>query len=513
MQRVALLNWKNKNKDYDLSKIFEAFWEPWVVKWLEYQDWNITPWFAFVLVERNGINFCVLFENTENVAVSEWKIFIEISQEKILDWSENNIDWTGIWAIKVDQNYPEKNFLKLGTLSWGAFQKESKKVEASSKIDILQNFNSANQLVKLWADWKLPALDGSNLRNIQAETKNLNLNFVAWENIEAWSFVFVAKENKRKKVFLDNKNLNLQNTFPTWNTVYKINFKKHPGKIKSFQILHNWWWSWAPSFDLYKDERCTQFFLRAGWNSLKTIREWSTESTLYEFKNFSNYDENYDLAWKILYFKASGFHKNKTIPENNFFSFVWENNPFSYIEFEQEVEKGKIYKADCFDKIDKAYFLKNEAQKWQTVQVVCTWFIENLNLSLDKKDVFLNWIWKVTQVETDLKIWEKITNSIMELKNSEEKLPLNFHNLTLEAYNYSSSTTQTITIQHNLWFVKDFQVLAYNKAQKQFYGMWKNLVSGGSEIDCKISENLFNSLKIEIRRKLVPELELRFLLI
>lgn len=494
MQRVALLNWKNKNKDYDLSKIFEAFWEPWVVKWLEYQDWNITPWFAFVLVERNGINFCVLFENTENVAVSEWKIFIEISQEKILNWSENNIDWTGIWAIKVAQNYPEKNFLKLGTLSWGAFQKESKKVEASSKIDILQNFNSANQLVKLWSDWKLPALDGSNLRNIQAETKNLNLNFVAWENIEAESFVFIAKEQKTKKVFFDNDFL--------WNwsqhsTEWRITFKKHPWKFKKVKINRNVYWTWY--LTLTKDAWGSQVFL-------KILLKWDKNE--YSSADFTNYDENYDLTWKTLYIRSDWYFSNTNIKNE----ITVQNNPFFYLETEVNTEVGKIYNADCFTKW-KIFYLKDAVNKGQTAKVLTSWFIENLNLPENKKDIYLNWIWKATQVETDLKIWEKITNSIMELKNSEEKLPLNFHNLTLEAYNYSSSTTQTITIQHNLWFIKDFQVLVYNKAQKQFYGMWKNLVSGGSEIDCKISENLFNSLKIEIRRKLVPELELRFLLI
>lgn len=471
-------------------EVFLEFFENWIVTKRESIFIRERKWDVFLISER-WFDFCV--QNDLN-SRERWKRALEFE----------------IWS-KISQYFSE-NYLK--NIEEKIENTENKKLDKNDSL--VTQFNSANNLVKLWADWKLPALDGSLLRNIKTSNTSFNLEMVAGENIEAWSFVFVAKENKRKKVFLDNKNLNLQNTFPTWNTVYKINFKKHPGKIKSFQILHNWWWSWDPSFDLYKDERCTQFFLRAGWNSLKTIREWSTESTLYEFKNFSNYDENYDLAWKSLYFKASGFHKNKTIPENNFFSFVWENNPFSYIEFEQEVEKGKIYKADCFDKIDKVYFLKNEAQKWQTVQVVCTWFVENLNLSLDKKDVFLNWIWKVTQVETDLKIWEKITNSIMELKTSEEKLPLNFHNLILNRQG-SGTRNDTITINHNLGSkVKNIQALVY--ANRAFY--W--IVGIGAELrgfnytntsfKFEILENTIESLKLKISVADTPDLNLTLIL-
>ena len=369
--------------------------------------------------------------------------------------------------------------------------------EINKKLDkndsLVTEFNGANNLVKLWADWKLPALDGSNLRNIQTETKNLNLNFVSGENIEAGSFVFVASSSKMKKIIFDDDLWNIGTNVTSW----QIRFQKHPWKFKKLKIKSNIYWTWY--LTLTKDAWGSQVFLKILLKSDKNE---------YSSADFTNYDENYDLTWKTLYIRSDWYQTNpKTKNE-----ITATNNPFFYLETEKDVEVWKIYNADCFTKW-KIFYLKDAVNKGQTAKVLTFWFVENLNLPLDKKDIFLNGTWKVTQVETDLKIWEKITNSIMELKNSEEKLPLIFHNLTLEAYNYSSSTTQTITIQHNLWFIKDFQVLVYNKAQKQFYGMWKNLVSGGSEIDCKISENLFNSLKIEIRRKLVPELELRFLLL
>lgn len=449
-------------------EVFLEFFENWIVTKRESIFIRERKWDVFLISER-WFDFCV--QNDLN-SRERWKKALEFE----------------IWS-KISQYFSE-NYLK--NIEEKIENTENKKLDKSDTL--VTQFNSANQLVKLWADWKLPALDGSNLRNIQAETKNLNLNFVAWENIEAESFVFIAKEQKTKKVFFDNDFL--------WNwsqhsTEWRITFKKHPWKFKKVKINRNVYWTWY--LTLTKDAWGSQVFLKILLKSDKNE---------YSSADFTNYDENYDLTWKTLYIRSDWYFSNTNIKNE----ITVQNNPFFYLETEINTEVGKIYNADCFTKW-KIFYLKDAVNKGQTAKVLTSWFIENLNLPENKKDIYLNWIWKATQVETDLKIWEKITNSIMELKNSEEKLPLIFHNLTLEAYNYSSSTTQTITIQHNLWFVKDFQVLAYNKAQKQFYGMWKNLVSGGSEIDCKISENLFNSLKIEIRRKLVPELELRFLLI
>lgn len=119
-QRVALLNGNNINQDFDLSKIFEAFSESWVVKWLEVQAWNVTPWFAFVEVQREWKKFCILFENTENFSIdTSWnkKIFIEISENNILNWTINSEDWTWIWIIKSADYFPSKNFLALAEIT------------------------------------------------------------------------------------------------------------------------------------------------------------------------------------------------------------------------------------------------------------------------------------------------------------------------------------------------------------------------------------------------------------
>lgn len=122
MQRVALINWKNKNQDYDLSKIFSSIANPGVIEWLEVQNWKITPWYAFIEVERAWVKFNVLFQNTEDLVIdTTWtkKVFIEINQNNINDWTNNLSDWTWIWEIKTASDYPTKNFISLASItSW-----------------------------------------------------------------------------------------------------------------------------------------------------------------------------------------------------------------------------------------------------------------------------------------------------------------------------------------------------------------------------------------------------------
>lgn len=120
MQRVALINWENINQDYDLAKIIKSIVTNWVVEWLEILDWKVTPWYAFVNITRDQESFPIIFANTEDLIIdTTWtkKVFIEINQENIDDWSINNANWTWIWEIKIWASYPSENFLSLASIS------------------------------------------------------------------------------------------------------------------------------------------------------------------------------------------------------------------------------------------------------------------------------------------------------------------------------------------------------------------------------------------------------------
>lgn len=171
MQRVALINGNNINQDHDLSKIFEAFWEPWVVDGLVVESNKVKAWFWFVHINREWKNFVVLFENTEDFPIdTSWtkKVFVEILREKIIDWSWNNEDWSWIWAIKIAPDYPTENFMRLAKIeNWRIIDERN---IVKSKHPLLNNFNSWNQLLKLDWDWRVPE---NNLPPM-----NININWL-----------------------------------------------------------------------------------------------------------------------------------------------------------------------------------------------------------------------------------------------------------------------------------------------------------------------------------------------
>lgn len=156
MQRVALINWTNKNQDYDLVKIFSSIATSWVVEWLEVQSGKVTSGHAFVDVVRDGITFPVLFTNTQDVIIdTTWdkKVFVEITQDNIDNGSINSSDGSGIWEIKTDSSYPLNNFIKLASIySWAITDERS---FINLKDEKLNNFNWPEQLVKLWEDGKI----------------------------------------------------------------------------------------------------------------------------------------------------------------------------------------------------------------------------------------------------------------------------------------------------------------------------------------------------------------------
>lgn len=243
MQRVALLNWKNKNKDYDLAKIFKSLAVSWVVEWLEVQSWKVTPGYAFIDVIRDWITFPILFENSSDVIIdTSWtkKVYIEIDQTKVDDWSINNVDWTWIAVIvATETSYPSENYISLASIDVWVITDERKealimpknlvwehawlKVGGNGNISIIKDswelwtinvadilvegiaINLANWLLKLNSSWKIDPwfFDVSPV-------KGASYSFIAWENIEKWDALFINSSDW--KVYPTDPNDNNKNT-------------------------------------------------------------------------------------------------------------------------------------------------------------------------------------------------------------------------------------------------------------------------------------------------------------
>lgn len=186
MQRVALINWKNINQDSDLSKIFESFSKPGVVNWLKVVSWWVEAGFAFVPVIREWKSFVVLFELTERLSFDTSgtkKIFIEILEEKIIDWSWNAVDWTWIWHIRVSASYPNKNFLPLARVENGNIIDE--RIYVSVRY-FLEGFNTA---------WKLVQLESNGrIKESLLPPMNININWLPTQTLD-WNSYIVANSS------------------------------------------------------------------------------------------------------------------------------------------------------------------------------------------------------------------------------------------------------------------------------------------------------------------------------
>lgn len=126
-ERIALLNWKNKNQDYDISKLVESMLYAGIVEWLQVTTWQVSAWYWFVQVTRDTETFYVLYQNTANIIIdTTWtkKVWVSVDQTKIDDGSNNNIDGTGIGSIATWSSYPATNYIPLASITGGVITDE-----------------------------------------------------------------------------------------------------------------------------------------------------------------------------------------------------------------------------------------------------------------------------------------------------------------------------------------------------------------------------------------------------
>lgn len=305
-QRVALLNWKNKNKDFDLSKIFEAFSDAWIVKWLDYENWYITPWYAFVEVEREGRKFCVLYENTENLPIDSngtKKIFIEINNNNIIDWSRNNIDWTWIWSIKTALEFPSKNFLKIWRFENWNFISERRVLKS------FKNLNSNNSILILDWNWKVP------IANLPAMP--IDINWFAEKNLEDDQYfpVYDMEDRENKKISvrqLNNRFNNIETKQNFRSEVFHFSHRLN-GDNSEYILNHNLW----------KMPEIIHIFWTIIWIWVKWKQIWNStidyKSTTYPWTLNNFYSERNNV-----------FEYKISEVTENYIKFVWRHRAITW---------------------------------------------------------------------------------------------------------------------------------------------------------------------------------------
>lgn len=370
MQRVALINWTNKNQDYDLAKILKSLAVSWIAEWLEVQNWKVLKGYAFIDITRDWLTFPVLFENTEeHIIDTSWdkKIFIEISQSNINDGSNNSSNWTGIWEIKTAVNYPGSNFIKLASITAGVITDERVFVNLKDfgQTNQWNAFNWPDQLVQTNKDWKVPSeLIWSPIVN------KIQSKLIAWETIVKWDAL-----------------CQLGNSFE---------YKKEQSTL---------WWQWndlaAGTQDLYTftaeyswNVKSIQIYGLTRWSNTNNVKLLltDTQNTIIDTSNSINWNSAPDyrthtfsrtntlVKWNTYKIRVNHTYKMdiNSIGSNNidFFHksiFIWKDSTW------------KIYKTDSSNKtrLNFIWFAVNDAILWEEVNVTITgieWNKSNLKI-------------------------------------------------------------------------------------------------------------------------------------
>lgn len=410
MQRVALINWENINQDYDLAKIIKSIVTSWIVEWLEVVDWKVVPWYAFVNITRDQETFPIIFINTEDLILdTTWtkKVYIEINQENIDDGSINNANWTWIWEIKIWSSYPSENYISLASINSWIITDERNFITTNDFFNITKQwniFNWANQLVKLWTDWKisdllLPVLNVS-VPNVDAS------GVIPWETIKKmW---YPANATSWNDTYTHEYNLvswTIWQTFITPNTDYFlswtfwINFwSYYNGHVKAFtfkiydsisktKTLYSFW-----AFDWNYINNTTTYFQLPNW-LLKKNTEYYAElevtnvySTWYYVR--VRYSNTWPYAsWKMyINWAESVWNDMRFLLNYKTSSFIswWALFParFWYKPWE---ETKKIYQYKKWDIWDVLWIVKSDTNWYSNFEVLEEW------TAYDIYDVNLVW--------------------------------------------------------------------------------------------------------------------------
>lgn len=307
MQRVALLNGKNKNQDYDLSKIFEALAYPGVIDGLEVSENSVSAWAAFIQVSRNGKNFNILYTAEEAVTIdTSWtkKVWVRINQANVNNGITNNPTGTEIGVIEVWAEFPSTDsYISLADIVDWVITDARQFVRGKGRVREDLPINSIIFIDSEWTekyievdpaldDGKSLIIDATNWLRLESPTLNINdltpttsltptdkfivstsegnksveasdalnwdlYSWIAWETIVVWDLCMIQNSDLKVYKFSNSR---------TWIIIW---FSKTNASINNeLVILTSWVYDWITSM--------TQNTLYYPWESAT----WVTNSSI-----------------------------------------------------------------------------------------------------------------------------------------------------------------------------------------------------------------------------------------
>ena len=293
MQRVWLLNWNNITYDKDISAWILASLNAGIVEWFAI-SWSgasaeIEPWKAMIeCIRTNGEKIMVAYQNTVNVPIDmTWtkKVYIEIDQAKIDDWSSNNEDGTGIWAITTNPSaYPTVNFVKLYSIASDVVTDDKINITIKDILNLIwlsQNITTSLDITAnaFFGDW-------SNLTWLSAEVETTKSTITYWEEITASDI-----SDWYTALYVDTSNWKAYKTNASNSA--KINFIWHAIEIwltdTTHKISTSWVKDWFTWMIIWSDQYLTHS------SSIDSV----VKSQLQDSNNFQQ--SPYDRYWQTLF--------------------------------------------------------------------------------------------------------------------------------------------------------------------------------------------------------------------
>ena len=482
MQRVALINWKNINQDYDLAKIFSSLSTSWVIEWLEVQSWKVTPWYAFIDITRDSQTFPILFQNSDDVVIdATWtkKVYIEITQTNIDDWNNNNADWTWIWEIKINTSYPTTNYIKLASIIWGVITDEREYVTTKDVLNLTKQwntFNWVNQLVQTNQTWKI---DWELLESPLVKATQINLT--AWESISisealvVWKFIEWPQESMISQTQVSGTIYD-SNTWPSRGQTFVTSSDTY--KIKKISVY--WKKAWTPDGNMTLTIWDSPSKTISYWTSGQLCTNFTTSDAFLDF----TFDDEVSASTS-LYFELT---HDGTHDASNKYRMTYKNsNPYSwgdlYVNWTKQDPSDAVFKiedvssnsendwelylSDASDtwKLEFIWFSNSTYSLWETSKVNTSWIAWWFTWLIINEEYYLSdtpWQISTTPWTNEIKVWRAISTTELEIiplwKKSETWLLVDSTNETRSI----TASSWTVTYNHWLWVIPSLiQVFAY----------------------------------------------------
>lgn len=455
MQRIWILNWENLVNDHDFSWLIDWIFTDWVLEWLEVSEWKVSKWRAFIKINRASTkDFYLTFENTTDLEIdTSWtkKIYIEIDQNKINDGSLNPTDWVWIWEIKVWLAYPTSNFLALAWVNNSEITDERKFVTTKDYLNLTKfwnEFNTPNNVIKLDWEWKIPELDGSNIKNIIAENNDFSVLIETWEQISDKNTVrywksFDLEVGKYEQASTSNLILIWEdstewrkywlNFTPLKLSENVLDFTFGCFKIWNPQELICWLYeipslSYTDNTTLWKEIAQASYF---NYNLEETTMN-STVSWRFELEEALDPTKFYRIVFSAQSYNTSNYYKfiNSDYYSNWVVLWYYNHNwvtqsgsktpKFSLTFTHKRLEdENKIYVCKWKTFYDENYIWISDwnYEIWETAKVLVTWLLKWLDLS-KKSEVNISETWTLesnSETTPYVKVWKMLTDDIMKI--------------------------------------------------------------------------------------------------